>query len=49
LEDGLTEEIEIRKAALEKAIAAKEGKSNGVPTEAMKQESTIRRKVLVKR
>ncbi|MES2565543.1 MAG: hypothetical protein V4565_01675 [Bacteroidota bacterium] len=30
LEDGLTPEIKIRKAALEKAIAAKEGKSNGV-------------------
>ncbi len=30
LEDGLTSEIKIRKAALEKAIAAKEGKSNGV-------------------
>lgn len=30
LEDGLTPEIKIRKAALEKAIAAKEEKSNGV-------------------
>jgi hypothetical protein len=30
LEDGLTPEIKIRKAALEKAIAAKEGKGNGV-------------------
>ncbi len=30
LEDGLTPEIKIRKAALEKAIASKEGKSNDV-------------------
>ncbi len=42
LEDGLTEEIEIRKAALEKAIAVKEGKA--IPTETMKQESTIAEK-----
>ena len=42
LEDGLTEEIEIRKAALEKAIAVKEGKA--IPTETMKQESTIAKK-----
>ena len=42
LEDGLTEEIEIRKSALEKAIAVKEGKV--IPTETMKQESTIAEK-----
>lgn len=42
LEDGLTEEIKIRKSALEKAIAEKEGKA--IPKETMKQESTIAEK-----
>lgn len=42
LEDGLTEEIKIRKSALEKAIAEKEGKA--IPKETMKQESTLAEK-----
>jgi len=42
LEDGLTDEIKIRKSALEKAIAEKEGKA--IPKETMKQESTIAEK-----
>ena len=42
LEDGLTEEIKIRKPALEKAIAEKEGKAT--TKETMKQESTLAEK-----
>ena len=42
LEDGLTDEIKIRKSALEKAIAEKEGKA--IPKETMKQESTLAEK-----
>lgn len=42
LEDGLTDEIKIRKSALEKAIAEKEG--NAIPKETMKQESTLAEK-----
>ncbi|MBL7920017.1 MAG: hypothetical protein JNJ40_06860 [Bacteroidia bacterium] len=42
LEDGLTDEIKIRKSALEKAIAEKEGKA--IPKETMRQESTIAEK-----
>jgi len=42
LEDGLTEEIKIRKPALEKAIAEKEGKA--ATKETMKQESTMAEK-----
>ena len=43
LEDGLTEEIKIRKPALEKAIAEKEGKT-ATTKETMKQESTLAEK-----
>lgn len=42
LEDGLTDEIKIRKPALEKAIAEKEGKTT--TKETMKQESTLAEK-----
>ncbi len=42
LEDGLTDEIKIRKPALEKAIAEKEGKTTTKQT--MKQESTLAEK-----
>ena len=42
LEDGLTDEIKIRKPALEKAIAEKEGKATTKKT--MKQESTLAEK-----
>lgn len=42
LEDGLTDEIKIRKPALEKAIAEKEGKTT--IKETMKQESTLAEK-----
>ena len=42
LEDGLTDEIKIRKSALEKAIAEKKGKA--IPKETMKQEYTIAEK-----
>lgn len=42
LEDGLTDEIKIRKSALEKAIAEKEGKA--IPKETIKQESTLAEK-----
>lgn len=42
LEDGLTEEIKIRKPALEKAIAEKEGKTT--TKETMKQESILAEK-----
>lgn len=42
LEDGLTDEIKIRKPALEKAIAEKEGKAT--TKETMKQESTLAEK-----
>lgn len=42
LEDGLTDDIKIRKSALEKAIAEKEGKA--IPKETMRQESTIAEK-----
>ena len=42
LEDGLTDEIKIRKPALEKAIAEKEGRT--ATKEIMKQESTLAEK-----
>ena len=42
LEDGLTDEIKIRKPTLEKAIAEKEGKTT--TKETMKQESTLAEK-----